>query len=125
MDAVILDVGGVFLVPHYETVASAFEPWGITLDEPAAERAHYFGARALDSASDDEEELRHVYFHGYAEGAGVPRDGWQLAEQRIRSGWAKPNLDVWRQHVRGSRQGLRELAKSGLKLGIISNSDGT
>src|SRR5437660_926442 len=82
--------------------ASAFEPWGITLDEPAAERAHYFGARALDGASDDEDELRHVYFHGYAEGAGVPRDGWQLAEERIRSGWAKPNLDVWRQHVRGS-----------------------
>jgi len=40
MDAVILDVGGVFLVPHYETVADAFAPWGINLDAPAAERAH-------------------------------------------------------------------------------------
>ena len=125
MDAVILDVGGVFLVPHYETVAQAFVPWGITLDAPAAERAHFFGARALDVASDDEQELRHAYFFGYAEGAGVPRHEWAAAAERIRAGWTMSNLDVWRQHVRGSVDGLRQLAATGLKLGIISNSDGT
>lgn len=125
MDAVILDVGGVFLVPHYETVAEAFEPWDITLDAAQAERAHYFGAHALDAASDDEEELRHAYFHGYAKGAGVPPEAWPTAEERIRQGWAVPNLDVWRQHVRGSIAGLRALASEGFKLGIISNSDGT
>jgi putative hydrolase of the HAD superfamily len=97
----------------------------VTLDAGAAERAHYFGARALDAASDDEEELRHAYFLGYAEAAGVPPAERNLAEERMRRGWAVPNLDVWRQHVRGSRQGLRELAQRKVKLGIISNSDGT
>src|SRR5579859_6912898 len=125
MDAVILDVGGVFLVPHHETVALAFEPWGISLDPRAAERAHYFGAHALDTASDDEEELRHAYFHGYARGAGVPPEALPTAEERVRQAWAVPNLDVWRQHVRGSIEGLRALAREGFKLGIISNSDGT
>lgn len=125
MDAVILDVGGVFLIPHYETVANAFTPWSITLDEASAERAHYFGARALDAASDDPAELLHAYFFGYAEAAGVPSAEWSVAADRIRAGWAVPNLDVWRQHVRGSRDGLRQLAHRGVKLGIISNSDGT
>jgi putative hydrolase of the HAD superfamily len=125
VDAVILDVGGVFLVPHFETVASALVAYGIQLDEAGAERAHYFGARALDTASDDLEELRHAYFLGYADGAGVPREHWPLAEERIREAWAVPNIDVWRQHVRGSTEGLRQLAATGIKLGIISNSDGT
>ena len=125
MDAVILDVGGVFLVPHYETVAAAFEPWGIEPNAQQAERAHYFGARALDIASDDPVELRYAYFFGYAEGAGVPRQQWPVAVDRIRAAWAVPNIDVWRQHVRGSIDGLRQLAASGVKLGIISNSDGT
>jgi putative hydrolase of the HAD superfamily len=125
VDAVILDVGGVFLVPHYETVASALDVYGIQLDADGAERAHYFGARALDTASDDPEELRHAYFFGYADGAGVPRAEWPAAVERIRQGWAVPNIDVWRQHVRGSIAGLRQLAVTGIKLGIISNSDGT
>jgi putative hydrolase of the HAD superfamily len=125
VDAVILDVGGVLLIPHYETVASALVGYGIQLDAAGAERAHYFGARALDTASDDPEELLHAYFLGYADGAGVPREQWPHAEDRIRHAWAVPNIDVWRQHVSGSLDGLRQLAATGVKLGIISNSDGT
>jgi putative hydrolase of the HAD superfamily len=125
MDAVILDVGGVFLVPHFETVKSAFEPWGVVLNAEAAERAHFFGARALDASGDDADALRMAYFFGYAEAAGVPSGEWPVAAERIRSGWAVPNLEVWRQHVRGSVPGLRSLAARGFKLGIISNSDGT
>jgi putative hydrolase of the HAD superfamily len=71
------------------------------------------------------DELRHAYFFGYAEGAGIPREAWPIAADRIREAWDMPNLDVWRQHVRGSIDGLRQLATTGVKLGIISNSDGT
>src|SRR5205823_14331205 len=46
MDAVILDVGGVLLVPHAESVGEALAPFGVDLDEDTAERAHYFGIRA-------------------------------------------------------------------------------
>jgi putative hydrolase of the HAD superfamily len=124
MDAVVLDVGGVFLVPHYQTVADAFAPWGLSLDEPGAERAHYFGARALDAAADAPND-RDAYLIGYAEAVGVPAHERELAAERVKAAWSVPNLDVWRQHVRGSRDGLRSLAASGIKLGIISNSDGT
>jgi len=125
MDAVILDVGGVLLVPHFETVNPALEDFGAVLDLPAAERAHYSGARALDGAPDDPLEERTAYLLGYVEAAGVPEPRREDAIEQIRRAWAQPNLDVWRQHVGGSVEGMRRLAARGVKLGIISNSDGT
>src|SRR5262249_18187477 len=125
MDAVILDVGGVFLVPHYETVNPCLEAFGASLDQPGAERAHYFGAQALDRASDDPVEERSAYLRGYVGAAGVDAEQREDAADRIRRAWAQPNLEVWRQHVRGSVDGLKRLATTGVKLGIISNSDGT
>jgi putative hydrolase of the HAD superfamily len=121
MDAVILDVGGVLLVPHFETVNPALEPFGAVLDLDSAERAHYFGARALDASDDD----RNAYIRAYAVAAGVPEERADEAVERIWQGWAVPNMDVWRQHVRGSVDGMRLLSTRGVKLGIISNSDGT
>ncbi len=125
MDAVILDVGGVLLVPHFETVNPALEPFGASLDVAGAERAHYFGTRELDAASDEPYAERTAYLTGYVAAAGVEESRQPEAIERIRKAWAQPNIDVWRQHVRGSVDGLRRLAARGVKLGIISNSDGT
>src|SRR5438034_9021429 len=101
MDAVILDVGGVLLVPHYDTVGDAFEPCGITLDEARAERAHYFGVQALD-VSEEEVPGASTYIRGYAEGAGVPSAHQAKIIERLNAAWRRPNLDIWRQVVRGS-----------------------
>ena len=90
-----------------------------------AERAHYFGTRELDAASNDPYAERTAYLTGYVAAAGVPEVGRREAVEGIRQAWAKPNLDVWRQHVRGSVDALRHLGTLGVKLGIISNSDGT
>jgi putative hydrolase of the HAD superfamily len=124
MEAVILDVGGVLLVPHYDTVGDAFEPSGITLDEERAERAHYFGARALD-LSDEELPGASTYIRGYTEGAGVPSAHQAEIIERLDAAWRRPNFDVWRQQVRGSIDGLHHLAGKSVKLGIVSNSDGS
>ncbi len=124
MKAVILDVGGVLLVPHFETVAPALEAFEVTIDAAGAERAHYYGAAALDASPEDEPSAG-TYVRGYLEGLGFAPDDIPLAEQRVRAAWSVPNLDVWRQQVRGSMVGLRQLAGSGVKLGIISNSDGS
>jgi putative hydrolase of the HAD superfamily len=125
MDAVILDVGGVLLVPHFETVNPALEPFRAVLDVDGAERAHYHGARELDRTVAGSVDEPYAYLTGYVTAAEVPEPRRPEAMERIRQEWARPNLDVWRQHVRGSRDGLRLLAARGVKLGIISNSDGT
>src|SRR5689334_9675277 len=119
MDAVILDVGGVLLIPHHEAVGEAFTPLGIHLDARSAERAHYFGARAMDAAPpEDEREARRAYLVGYAEGAGVPRKQVEEALEHMRRTWGQPTIDIWRQHVSGSLEGLRQLEATGVKLGI-------
>jgi putative hydrolase of the HAD superfamily len=125
MDAVILDVGGVLLVPHFESVGAALEPLGIALDEDGAERAHYFGIRAMDAAGENESEARHAYLVGYAHAAGVPDEKRNQALVRMRQVWGGPTIDLWRQHVRGSVEGLRRLKERKIRLGIVSNADGT
>src|SRR6185369_6841614 len=49
IDAVVLDVGGVFLIPHPESVGAALAAHGIQIDPALIERAHYTGVGALDA----------------------------------------------------------------------------
>jgi len=125
MDAVILDVGGVLLVPHEEPVNLALAPFGIELDGSEAERAHYFGVHAMDLAEDDERAARLAYLVGYADAAGVPALTREAALDRMREAWSGPTIDLWRRTVTGSEAGLKRLAASGRKMGIVSNADGT
>src|SRR5579872_3431059 len=125
VDAVILDVGGVLLVPHHEIAARAFAPFGISVDAETAERAHYCGIHALDAAEDDEDKARRAYIIGYVDAMGISTADRDAALARIREAWRVPNLEVWQQQVRGSAEGLRKLASTGVKLGIVSNADGT
>lgn len=125
VDAVILDVGGVLLVPHEEPVNLALSAFGISLTGEEAERAHYFGVHAMDLAEDDEYAARLAYLVGYAEGAGVPAASVDSAVERMRDVWSGPTIDLWRRLVSGSSEGLKRLAASGRKMGIVSNADGT
>jgi putative hydrolase of the HAD superfamily len=117
IDAVIFDVGGVLLVPHFEVVGEAL---GIGLKAATAERAHYLGVHALDAAEDDPSG-RAAYLVAYAEAIGAG-DGAVEAMAQL---WNGSNLVLWRQQVTGSREGLARLARTGRKLGIVSNADGT
>jgi putative hydrolase of the HAD superfamily len=119
VEAVILDVGGVLLVPHYEVVGAAL---GVGLEAVAAERAHFRGVRALDDAEDDPTG-RAAYLVAYAEAIGV--HGVDSVIERMREVWGGPSLPLWRQQVAGSRDGLVALAGTGRKLGIVSNADGS
>ncbi len=125
MDAVILDVGGVLLVPHEEPVNLALSAFGIELDGEEAERAHYFGVHAMDLAEDDENAARLAYLVGYAHAAGVAASSREAAIQRMREVWGGPTIDLWRRGVTGSAEGLKRLAAGGRKVGIVSNADGT
>jgi putative hydrolase of the HAD superfamily len=124
MDAVILDVGGVLLVPHEEPVNLALAAFGIELDGEQAERAHYFGVHAMDLA-DDEPAARLAYLVGFAEAAGVRASSIDAAVERMKEVWGGPTIDLWRRLVSGSSEGLKRLAASGRKMGIVSNADGT
>jgi putative hydrolase of the HAD superfamily len=125
MDAIILDVGGVLLVPHADVVSLALEPiTNVRLDERAAEHAHYVGVHAMDAA-EDEPGARRAYLEKYADAIGIDAKHRPEALRSMAELWGGSTLDLWRQRVSGSGEGLRRLAQTGLKLGIVSNADGT
>ncbi len=117
----IFDVGGVLLVPHAAVVGEALS---MPLTTEVAERAHYFGVHAMDLA-EDEASARRGYLVAYARTIGVASAEEGTAIERLAELWNGSNLVLWRQRVSGSLDGLKELAKSGRKLGIVSNADGT
>jgi putative hydrolase of the HAD superfamily len=125
MHAVILDVGGVLLVPQAETVNLALGAFGVELDAEQAQRAHYAGVQALDAADEGVRLEGHAYLVGYGHHIGLPDEYRDQALNRMHELWRGPSLDLWCQPVQGAVDGLRRLAASGRHLGIVSNSDGT
>jgi putative hydrolase of the HAD superfamily len=125
INAVILDVGGVLLVPHADAVNPALEPFGVRLSPERAERLHYGGVHALDVAEHNGQHEGAAYLEGYVDALGLPDAQREPALARLREVFMGPSIDLWRQRVRGSVEGLRHLAATGIKLGIISNADGS
>lgn len=122
VEAVLLDVGGVFVVPHPDPVGAALA--GLCeIDRESAERAHYAGVAAVDRSPAVDPLLD--YLKSYVASLGVPEYDVIAAAERLTAIWSQPSVDLWRQVVEDSVQALVSLKASGVKLGIVSNSDGT
>ena len=125
LEAVLLDAGGVLILPHAGRVADALSPLGIPVpDRPTVERAHYLAVRALDIARDDQ-LAPGTYAEAFVDALEVPAELKAEACAAVQQVWSRPSLYSWRARVRGTGAGLRRLAATGLKLGVVSNSDGT
>ncbi len=119
MDAILLDVGGVLLVPHADVVGAAL---GTSIERDRAERAHYEGTHALDATDGSQEAERQAYWRAYLHTLGIDSSE---ALPRLQAGFTASNLELWAQPVQGSVEALKRLSAQGHRLGIISNSDGT
>jgi putative hydrolase of the HAD superfamily len=117
--AILLDVGGVLLVPHAEPVSATL---ALDVTPETAERAHYAGVRALDAAAGDLRAERDAYLRAYVRSLGSETDE---AIQKLQTLFSSGNLELWRQRVSGSFEGLQRLKRQGHRLAIVSNSDGT
>ena len=120
--AVLLDVGGVFLVPTHDRILGAFVRAGFT-PECDLDRAHYEGARRFPLADElDWPSAWRRYLDGYITECGVPDELREDVHQHLDSEFADAAL--WLRELPGARDGLRTLADTGVRLGIISNADG-
>ncbi len=126
-DAILLDAGGVLLLPDHSHVLAALRTLGIKGDPGSIDRSHYVGMAALDCSTDalatsgepvDRDVGDQAYRLACAKALGVVGTCTQdaLAELFRRS---------WTRIVPGSPDGLRALAGAGVPIGIVSNSDGT
>jgi len=122
--AVLLDVGGVFFVPLHDRILGAFDRAGCAPDADILDRAHYAGACAFPARDDEREwaERWHAYLEGFIVACDIPEDQREEVHAHLDSEFADAAL--WFRELPGCRDGLRQLAATGVRLGIISNADG-
>ncbi len=123
--AVLLDAGGVFVLPDPDRIQGAFTRAECSVPREVLADAHYRAAARFGIHLDVEAcwaESWREYLQTYVEECGVARDQRDEAHLHLDSEFADAAL--WVDPVPGSREGLRALADVGVRLGIVSNADG-
>jgi putative hydrolase of the HAD superfamily len=128
----LLDVGGVFLLPAHEPVVGVLQRAEIPHDAARLDRAHYAGASAfpLDYAPPPDyagelpwEDLWRAYLRAFTDECGVPADRRDEAIGHLGSEFATDGL--WVRVAPGAVDAFRKIDETGVQLGIVSNAGGT
>jgi putative hydrolase of the HAD superfamily len=122
--AVLLDVGGIFFAPSHDRILGAFARAGLAPSVEILDRAHYAGARAFpaDNESLDWPKQWRAYLDAYMTECEIPDGVREEVHEHLDSEFADAAL--WLHELPGARDGLRALAQTDIRLGIISNADG-
>lgn len=123
--AVLLDAGGVFVLPDPTRVLGAFARADCDVDPAVLTAAHYRAAARFTTDIDVEAgwvEAWLGYLQTYIEACGVDDAQRDEAHQHIDSEFADAAL--WVEPIDGAKEGLQALAETGVRLGIVSNADG-
>jgi putative hydrolase of the HAD superfamily len=126
VEGILLDVGGVFLLPSPQRVRAALRDAGLDTsdDDEPYRRAHFHGAHGYDH-SDDQPETWPRYHVAYAEALGYEGAELQAAVGALVTVWDARSNEHWSWRQEGEIAALARLAALDLPLGIVSNSDGT
>jgi putative hydrolase of the HAD superfamily len=130
VDAVVFDMGGVFVIPHPAAVRDGLTDAGFTVapHPEAYHRAHHLGVRALaGTGMHDEADAdfwRH-YDHAYLGALGVVEADLVAAQQAFAGVFRASAVSLWRHVLDRNVEGFRRLGRAGVPLAIVSNNDGT
>jgi putative hydrolase of the HAD superfamily len=122
IDAVLLDVGGIFVLPDHDRITAALARAGARVDPARLDRAHYEGVRVLSEFKEGDVEVWKTYNRVYARACGVRDDVLDDAIEHLLNEFATGA--VWSRVVPGSVDALRALAALDVRLAIVSNADG-
>jgi putative hydrolase of the HAD superfamily len=123
--AVLLDAGGVFFLPDHDRIAGACTRAGCPVDRGVLDDAHYSGAAHFTTELDAEHDWAGSWIHyldGYTSRLGIADDDIPELHRHLDSEFADSAL--WCRVAPGCREGLRALAATGVRLGVVSNADG-
>lgn len=126
--ALLLDVGGVLLLPHRDEIASGLRAAGVTWTgqvDPLV--AHYRGTAALDAAVSGStwvDRAPDPYVAGWLDALEVTGDR-DAAAAALHDILSLEALRLWRQVTPWARSGLAACAAAPVRLGVVSNADGT
>lgn len=122
IEAVLVDVGGVLVLPDHDRIAGAFDRAGVRVDPDRLDRAHYAGVAALTDFAEGDRDIWVAYNRAYARACDTPEDAVDEVVEHLLNEFATGEL--WSRIVRGSVDALRRLGALGLRLAIVSNADG-
>jgi putative hydrolase of the HAD superfamily len=118
--AVLLDAGGVIVLPDRDLVAGALSSVGIRIDPNAVPRAHYRAVRALDArAGTSYPAAIFPQLEIFAGQTAEALAAWQRLADRSRSGEI-----LWSEPTPGALETIAALRRRGLVVVIVTNSDG-
>jgi putative hydrolase of the HAD superfamily len=122
IEAVLVDVGGVLVLPDHDRIAGAFERGGVHVDPDRLDRAHYAGVAALTEFTEGDRNIWVAYNRAYARACGTPEEAVDEVVEHLLNEFATG--EVWSRTVPGSVDALRRLGALGVHLAIVSNADG-
>ncbi len=118
VEAVLLDAGGVLLVPDPDAVRLALATFGLDPDDEACARAHYLSMGEVDRLGAADWPL---VDRVYARALDVPEGDIDAAVPLIEDVYLnRPFVPV-----AGAAEALRDLQAAGLALAVVSNATGT
>ncbi|MQA82111.1 MAG: HAD hydrolase-like protein [Streptosporangiales bacterium] len=116
VDAVLLDAGGVLILPEHDVMRASLRPYGVEPSDGVLTRAHYAAMAAREA---DLERPWAAYARAYAEACGVRAGLVGDAADALfvaRPEWTSPT--PW-------AGDLRRLVKLGIEVAVVSNAVGT
>jgi len=131
LEAVVFDAGGTLVRLDFEWMAETLRERGFSIDAVAVRRAEVEGRRRYDAswgtAGADPAPLGrrgdvHAYLGGTLEAAGVPAD--RVPEIVGRFLEREKSAGLWVRPAEGAREALDGVGAMGLRIAVVSNSDG-
>jgi putative hydrolase of the HAD superfamily len=122
IEAVLVDVGGVLVLPDHDRMVGAFERAEVRVDRDRLDPAHYAGVAALTEFKEGDRAVWAAYNRAYARACDTPADALDDVVEHLLNEFATG--EVWSRIVHGSVDALRRLGALGVRLAIVSNADG-
>ena len=121
-DALTLDVGGVFVVPHHERLATALRAAGIEIDRERFWDGHYLAMHAVDTEQSPPETFA-AYVPAFCHHIGLRNGSFDRGVASLEPLFGPSGL--WTEPLDDSIRDLRMLHEAGIPMAIVSNADGT
>ncbi|MDE0805539.1 MAG: HAD-IA family hydrolase [Acidimicrobiales bacterium] len=122
IDALTLDVGGVFTVPSHDRLHAALSGAGLIVDREIFWDGHYRAMHAVDLARSAPETFGD-YVPAFCHHLGFADDHHVTAVEAIQSLFGPSGL--WIEPIVDSVAAIRDLDAAGIPLAVVSNADGT
>ena len=116
VDAVVLDVGGVLLLPDPAIVRKRLSPFGACPSDEQCDHAYYAGMAAIDGLGAD--DFSHAD-RAVVRSLGIGEEDLEAAAAELAAAYAEPWVPV-----AGAADQLRRLRAAGVSLAIVSNATG-